>query len=131
MKRIVLAVLAVLALALVASCKPKECPACPPPQPAPTCPEAKCDIALENASTTPAWYLVEQDGKVMLTATMPDKRVIAVPIEPTTQVFVDGKAGTGDSVLRLGCPCRLDQCMPYCRPIGDVLSPTPQPAPPQ
>lgn len=130
MKRIVLAV---LALAFVVSCKPKECP---PPQPAPTCPEATCDVAFEDAGqklTSPAWRLVEQDGKMMLTTTLADKRVIAVPIAPTTSLFVDGKESTGETLLKGpgGCPCRLLQCMPYCRPIGDVLSPTPQPAPPQ
>lgn len=138
MKRIVLAI---LVLAFVASCKQKECPTCekcPPPAPAPTCPEAKCDLTLDdngNARIAPHWRLVEQEGaegkegKAFITAKLGDGRVIAVPLTPTTPILVDGKEATGGVLLGPGggsCPCRLPQCLPYCRPIGDVLGP-PQP----
>lgn len=134
MKRIVLAV---LALAFVVSCKKKECPTCEkcPPVP-PPCPEAKCDPEIDDGGTklvVPAWRLIEKDGKKFLTTTLADKRELAVPVTATTPVFVDGKEGNGEVLLGPGggsCPCRLPQCLPYCRPIGSVLSP-PQPAPPQ
>ncbi|MBZ0233435.1 MAG: hypothetical protein K8M05_14000 [Deltaproteobacteria bacterium] len=130
MKRIVLAA---LVLAFAASCKKTECPTCPtaekcPPPPAP-CPEASCDIKLDDGSTAAAWRLVHQDGKAFLTTTLADKRVIAVPVTETTQILIDGQQATGGETLRPGggsCPCQLPQCLPYCRPIGSVLSP-PQP----
>jgi hypothetical protein len=125
MKRIVLVA---LALAFVASCKKKECPTCekcPPPPPA--CPEPTCDIALDDggkASVASTWRLVEQDGKAFLTTTLADKRVLAVPMTATTPIYVDGKQSTGEVMLGPGggsCPCRLPQCLPYCRPIGELL----------
>ncbi|HUQ05334.1 MAG TPA: hypothetical protein VM261_22685 [Kofleriaceae bacterium] len=138
MKRIILAV---LALFLVAGCKKTECPTCekcpPAATPTPTpCPDENCSLELEeNSKTTlsPAWRLVEENGKFVLTTTLEDKRVIAVPLSATTPLFIDGKQTTGEQLLigpGGGCPCRLLQCMPYCRPIGSVLSP-PQPTPPQ
>lgn len=137
MKRIMLAA---VALAFVVSCKKKECPPCDkcPPAP-PPCPEAKCDIELDDAgkmSVAVSWRLVEQDGKAFFTATLADKRVIAVPVTAATPVYVDGKQGTGEVLFGPGggsCPCRLPQCIPYCRPIGEVLgtSVSPTPAPPQ
>ncbi len=132
MKRIVLAA---LVLAFVASCKQKECPTCekcPPPTTPPACPEPSCDLTLDDAGkqlVAPHWRLVEQEGKAFITAKLGDGRVIAVPLSATTPIVVDGKEATGEVLLGPGggsCPCRLPQCLPYCRPIGSVLSP-PQP----
>jgi hypothetical protein len=133
MKRIVLAAVAV---ALFASCKPKKCPtcdACPPPQP--PCPEATCDVKLEDAGKSilvKPFYLVEKDGKYFLTTTDVEKHELAIPITETTPVYVDGQQTTGGETFSRGpgsCPCRLPQCLPYCRPIGSVLTTQPAPTP--
>jgi hypothetical protein len=125
MKRIVLAA---VALALFASCKPKKCPtcdACPPPPP--PCPSGECSLDLDKGTVPSVTYrLVEQDGKFFMTATLPDKRVLALPIAATQSVYVDGKLTEGGTQM-LGpgsCPCRLPQCLPYCRPIASVISGT-------
>jgi hypothetical protein len=60
-----------------------------------------------------------------------------VPLDAKTLIYVDGKESSGETVFAFGggggCPCTVPACMPYCRPIGSVLTenPTPAPTPPQ
>ncbi len=119
-----------VALALAAGCKKKTCPECPA---APACPEPSCDLKIDDggkAITALAYRLVEKDGKWVMTAVGADGKAIAIPLDPNSPAWVDGKLDTVSGLLGGpggggGCPCRIPACIPFCRPVASLLDKPP------
>lgn len=114
-------------LGMTSSCKPKSCPTCEPcPKTEPTPKASSCEIELDDGgkrSVAASFRLVEKDGKQVMTGTLADGSVIAIPLDPRSAAYIDGKRLVIGDVMarRPGCPCQLPQCWPFCLPVQDVL----------
>lgn len=110
----------VTASILVASgCKEKSCPA-----PTPCPPAQACGVEYDDAGkkgTAPQFVLVEQNGRYAFSAKLADGTVLSVPVHPKTVVNIGGKPGDVNALGPGGCPCRLDRCIPWCRPVAPSL----------
>jgi hypothetical protein len=115
-----LALIVSASLLVAAGCKEKTCPA-PTPCPA----EKPCGVEFDDAGKkgfAPQFVLVvDEKGRYAFSGKTPDGTVYSVPVHPKTVVNVGGKPGTTEGVFAIGCPCRLDRCIPWCRPVAPSL----------